>query len=337
MRRLIALCCTLAVAATVSWVLSDGDEPAPPPFDETVDRNRGDADVAAGSVAAADVAASASAASARPPERTAGSRPADLDGPLLQVLRSSGAPAADAEVFYLSVEGYERRRRDDDGLSRWDAAERFGQRTRADADGRCRLPTDGAGHYVAARDRGEFGYEAVGAGSGDQTLRMRVDEEVSLAVTFPDGAPAAVPVALLQQTPQRVTSTLWRGDTDRDGRALVRHFQLLRRPPTGDSDEAPERFGAMVRLPTTPLTLVEFTGRPAPAQNVRLQVPDLGQIRVALTCHSGQPLLSPARVGISSSRSNRDRSQNALRPSRRDLLQMVSKSAGAAAVTLLYA
>ncbi|MGC6488797.1 MAG: hypothetical protein ACON4Z_14215 [Planctomycetota bacterium] len=267
-------------------------------------------------------------------ERTAGTPPRREGDPSVVVLRASGAPAPRAEVFFRPDQAYARRKADDDALQPWDAAERFGQRARADADGGCALPGSATAWHVAAALEGEFGYAAMGP-TDAQTLHMSLDEQVLLRARFGDGAPAAVPVALLQLASAQESRTLWRGDTDGDGRARVPHFQLLRQPQPTDGPPAPERFAALVRLPTTPLTLVEFPGRPAPQQPVALTVPDLGRVAVQLRCHSGRALLSPARVGFGAER--RPREEGAFPVSRRLLHQSAEKPVGDATVTLPYA
>ena len=244
------------------------------------------------------------------------------------VQSSTGALAAGADVFFLSAREFERR---DDGLSRWDAAERFGQRTRTDAGGACRLPGGADAWHVAASSDGEFGYAAVPA-QGQHTLRTARDEHVDLEAAFADGRAATVPVALLQGTEQNESAVIWQGETDRDGRARVGHFQLLRRPPPPTEDAAPARFAALVPLPTAPLTLTEFAGRPAPSEAVRLTVPALVAVEVELTCHSGRPLLSPARVGFGAERGRRE--AGAFPVSRRLLHQAAQKPVGVAKVTL---
>ena len=330
MRRLIGLCAAATTAALAAWALTATDAPVPMPSDDAVDIDAQHTFAPASPAAASADGDTVAPRPAPGPERTDGSGASATRGPRVLVQSSSGAPAAGADVFFLSASEFERR---DDGLSTWDAAERFGQRTRADAGGACSLPGGADAWHVAASSGGEFGYAAVPA-HGEHALRTAPDEHVDLEATFADGRAATVPVALLQRTEENDSAVIWRGETDRDGRARVDHFQLVRRPPSTEAAE-PARFAALVPLPTEPLTLTEFSGEPAPRESVQLTLPALVAVEVELTCHSGRPLLSPARVGFGAER--RRREAGAFPVSRRLLHQSAQKPLGVAKVTLPYA
>ena len=254
----------------------------------------------------------------------------------VSVRYASGAPAPAAELRYLTEGEYRRRVRPrNDKQPRWPGVEQLGSRARTDLEGRARLPAaDGDVLVVAAKD-GEFGYARL-RGEGEHTLRMAVDEAVSLRATFADGAPARAPLVVCQQVAPDETETIWEGWTDAAGEAVLAHFQLYRRaPPEALPDSFRERFAALVKLPTQPLVLQEFPGRPATDAPIELLLPDLGSVEVQLLCHSGAPLLSSARVGFGAER--RERAPGSFPVSRRLLLQSANKDAGATTVQLPFA
>lgn len=337
MRWVIALLGIAVLGLAASWWLDPGDVAPPPPGGSAAASGPGSAGrTATGELASATVGHASDDGSDPAIEREDGAPLPDEPGPLLLVLHGSGAPATGATVYYFDETEYRRRANDRSRtLTRWDAAERFGQRTRTDDRGEVLLPRGRGRWVVAAQKEGEFGYLTV-ARDGSHRLTMQTDEQVEIVARFADSTPATIPVALRHQPKSNDTDTIWRGSTDQAGRVLVRHFQLLRRAAAkGQPEGFRERFAAMACLPTEPLTLTEFAGRPASDEPVLLEVPDLGAVEVRLTCHSGKPLLSSARIGFGAER--RARKPGAFPSSRSLLHQSVSKPVGQAPVQLPFA
>lgn len=337
MRWVLALLGIAAIGMAANWWLLAGSV-APPSLDSEVrsQRERDAGAAATGDLAARGTESAANAGTTPAIERQDGAPLPDVPGPLVQVRHASGAPAEGATVYYFDETEYRRRANDRNRtLTRWDAAERFGQRTRSDARGEVVLPLGRGRWVVTAQKEGEFGYLTV-AREGSHLLEMQADEQVEIVAKFADERPAAIPVALRHQPKADDTDTIWRGATDASGRVLVKHFQLLRRAAAqGQPEGFRERFAAMACVPTQPLTLTEFDGRPASDEPVLLEVPDLGKVEVQLTCHTGKPLLSPARIGFGA---ERRKPEPGAFPSSRSLLhQSANKPAGLAPVELPYA
>ncbi|MCU0864216.1 MAG: hypothetical protein MUC36_10515 [Planctomycetes bacterium] len=221
--------------------------------------------------------------------------------PVVQVVRGEPpVPVADAVVWFLTLEDAERRLgAAADTLPRPSWPERVGQRGRTDGDGRLALPRAGSPWLVTASAGAEFGLAIVPPRDRTETLRLAVDETVTLAARFPDGAPAAhIPLAVLQRAGDRDPAVLWQGPAGADGTVVLAHFQLLRQPAKepGSKDSATESFAAVARVPTA--EPVWMAGRPAAAEPVLVPVPPLGEVLVQLVDHRGIPLLSPAVVGF---------------------------------------
>ena len=334
MRRQLAILTAALGAAAAGWALFSPATPPPAPEASGL----AGPSPAAGRTARGDAVAGA-LSRPRPDDDPLREEVADVAfaaGAEVTVRYASGAPAPSAEVRYLAEDEYRRQRgRLDPKQPPWPNVERLGRRTRADLDGSARLPAaEGSVLVVAAKD-GEFGFAKI-QGAGVHTLRMATDETVALRASFSDGAPARAPLAICQQVAPDETETIWEGWTDAGGSAVLAHFQLYRRaPPEVVPALFRERFAALVKLPTQPLVLQEFPGRPTTDAPVELLLPDLGSVEVQLLCHSGAPLLSPARVGFGAER--RDRANGSFPVSRRLLLQSANKDAGAATVRLPFA
>jgi len=336
MRWVIALIGVAVIGLAASWWLDPGSVAPPPDGTGSSSARDGSNGTLANGNLAAEHGSAGDGAPETPIVREDGAPLPETAGPTIRVLHAAGSPAADATVYYFDETEYRRRANDRSRtLTRWDAAERFGQRTRTDANGDVVLPLHRRRWIVAAQKEGEFGYVTV-AREGNHQLQMQADEQVEVVARFADERPASIPVALRHQSRNDNTDTIWRGNTDKAGRVIVRHFQLLRRAAAeGQPETFRERFAAMACLPTTPVTLTEFDGRPASDEPVVLQVPDLGKVEVQLACHTGKPLLSAARVGFGAER--RPRTPGGFPSSRSLLHQSVNKPTGAAPVELPFA
>ncbi|MCK5941310.1 MAG: hypothetical protein KAI24_05010, partial [Planctomycetes bacterium] len=334
MRWVFALIVLAVLGFTVSWLLDPGTQ-APPPIPGAAATGGDGAPADPASAAVASQGPDAAGAAADAPVREDGAPTGDAFGPTVHVQHADGAPAVEATVWFLDERDARRERGREATWTYWDTTEEQGRRTRTDARGDVTLPLARGRWLVAAHKDGEFGYLAVGR-DGRHVLHLQTDEQVTIAATFPDGSPAAIPVAVRHQHRPGNADTIWRGQTDADGRAVVRHFQLLRRAvAAGQPETFAERFAAMACVPTSPVVVTEFAGRPTDERPVQLQVPALGRLQIRLQCHSGVPLLSSARVGFGAER--RNRAPDAFPISRGLLHQSTEKPVGDEPTSLPFA
>ncbi|HEX5052242.1 MAG TPA: hypothetical protein VFZ65_10750 [Planctomycetota bacterium] len=294
----------VALLAGGSLLWSDGDPAPPAPIDAPADagRDAGEATNATASVPWPDAEADADAAPAEPGGESSDRRlvlpEAELRAaPHVRVVRGDPpAPVADATVYFVTepvAEQHLREPRTPASRFEWPAA--WGQRTATDAEGTARLPATRTPWLVAAVCDGEFAFGVVPPGPRTVTLELQGDETVTVLAEDAEQRPGAgLPVALLQHRGRGDANTIWQGPTGADGRAIVRHFQLLRQSPRGP--DGAEAFAAVLLAPCPEPVVAPFEGRPAAAEPVRLVVPSLGSVDVRLTDHRGTPLLSPAYI-----------------------------------------
>jgi hypothetical protein len=308
---LLALCLLVGAAGgLLCWQPWHGQELAPP-----------SPTGASGAAGAGDPVAPAALAASGTEADDAGAEPAgnelDVDdgdatlrtavaastrgSPRVQVTRGDPPqPVAEAVVWFVTDEEAERRLGGDrDRLPRGSWPERVGQRTRTDAEGLAQLPRANANLLVAASAGGEFGFLVVPPRERTFPLPLVTDETLTLRTTY-DGteSAAAIPLAVLQRHGDQEARVIWQGDSDRTGRVVLPHFQLLREAQTQKRDAPPpaEQFAALALVPTAVAVL--FAGRPAATTEIQVPVPPLGQVAVQVVDHRGTPLLSPAQVGF---------------------------------------
>lgn len=205
-------------------------------------------------------------------------------------------PVADAVVSFLTEPDANRRLGSNPReLTRWEWPEAFGQRATTGPDGIASLPVGDAPWLCSAAAGEDFGFAIVPPRDRTQTIVLQPDETVALLARTADAAPAAgVPLAILQQFGGEEGRVVWQRHSDRGGRAVARHFQLLRE---NRGPKAPaERFATLAAVPNA--TAVEFAGRPAPRDEIHLLVPPLGSLRIQLVDHVGAPILSRATIGL---------------------------------------
>lgn len=227
-----------------------------------------------------------------------GALPDEHRGPSVRVVRGEPpTPVADAEVFFVSeADAGERMAARKLSLPRHEQPAAVGQRMITDADGIARLPRGRAPLLCAAVAGGEFAFAVIPPRPRQHTLLLQTDETLRLLARYDAEHEApGVPLAVLWRRPDQEARTLWRGDSGRDGRATIRHFQLLREGPAAD-----EAFGALALVPAAMLTT--FAGRPTNGDEVEVLVPALGGIAVQVVDHAGNPVLSPAVVGLAGDR-----------------------------------
>lgn len=298
----------LGTGAIAVWLL--GDLGAPTPLTEVAAEARADgtpAVAADGSLAREPAPAAVADPVEEPttdedeasdePERE-GALPDEHRGPSVRVVRGEPpVPVADAEVFFVAeADVGERLEARKLSLPRHEQPEAVGQRMITDADGVARLPRGRTPILCAAIAGGEFAFAVIPPRPRQHTLVLQADETLRLLARYDAETPApGMPLGVLWRRPDQEARTLWRGDSGRDGRVVIRHFQLLREGPVAD-----EAFGALALVPAAPVT--PFAGRPAPAEDVGILVPALGGIAVQVVDHAGNPVLSPAVVGLAGDR-----------------------------------
>jgi hypothetical protein len=216
--------------------------------------------------------------------------------PRVQVVRDNPPVAvADAVVHYVTrdqAEVFLRARKQ--ALPRFEWPESLGQRARTGSDGIVQLPATETPWLCAASVGDEFAFTVVPPGERLVAMHLVLDETVTVLATHTDERPAAgLPITLLQRTGNDV-KTVWQGDAAANGRAVVRHFQLVLEKQPAEK-QAPPRFAALAMAPLPEPVAVEFS-RPVPREPIRLVLPPIGSLEVLLTDHRGTPLLSPAVV-----------------------------------------
>lgn len=340
---LLALC-VIAGAGGISWLANATDTPpplAPASATATDATAEPDAPAVAAEAAGADVErvdADPEVASDMPLEDAENDRiealPDQQRAPRVQVVRGEPpVPVADAEVLFVTEADATRRlgakRRT---LSRAEWPEVVGQRVLTGKDGIAQLPVTDAAWLCAARAGGEFAFRTVPPRDRVFPMALVADEQVVLAAQHADERPAAgVPLAIAQQVGGNEARLVWRGEAAADGRAVVKHFQLVRDPQQARPDE---RFAALPLVPGA--TAVEFPGRPAAADAVPLVLPALGSVRIQLVDHRGKPVLSPAAVGIAAAAPPALAAGSLLKLPRGILNQRVDKPAGPDPVLLPF-
>lgn len=308
---LLALC--LLGSLLASWWLLAGQPAAPPPAPSSATEPTTPA------TAAADVAEASLRAAPSPVGETAGAIDDPLDestnestndgdrtaaeadqrrAPRVLVVRGEPPmPVADATVFFVQEEHAQQRLgANPQGLGRWDWPEAIGQRAVTGADGIAHLPVAEAPWLCTASAGDGFGNAIVPPRDRTFTITLVTDEQISLVAHASDDTPAAgIPLALVQQLGGNEGAAIWQGRSNEHGRALVRHFQLLRQASAGQPGG--ERFAAVPAVPDS--IAVEFVGRPASKDDIVLKLPPLGSVRLLLVDHRGLPILSRATVGLS--------------------------------------
>ena len=257
-------------------------------------------------------------------------------GPTIRVVTGDPAtPVRDALVHFYDEATY---RKDGAGTSRYDAPARFGKRARTNDQGQVQLP-GGTGRWLcAAQHEGSFGFVTIRKQPRDHTIKLRADEQVVIMVRAPKDAPhqsvAGVPVAVVQVYKPGRMKEIWRGRTDEDGRATATHLQMRRRSASSQTKDFRERFAALLRTPTTPLTITEFPGRPTDGKPVYLTPPPMGTVEAHLVDHAGKPLLSAATISYPTKNQT---SKDGIPVRSSSLVDSVRKPVGAVSVQIPYA
>jgi hypothetical protein len=219
-------------------------------------------------------------------------------GPKVRVVRGEPAAAVpNAIVYFVAVDvGRGRQARHGHSVPEFEWPETFGERIEADDEGVAQLPTSEQPFLCAVRSGDEFGFDWVPPRDHTRAIALARDETVTLVTRYGGEEPATeVPVAIVQGfVGAGEGRAVWTGTTDRRGRAVVRHFQLVRENRQGA--QPPEQFAATAAVPGA--TAKAFTGRPAPAEAIELSVPPLGSVRLTVVDHRGEPVLSRATVGL---------------------------------------
>ncbi|MBM3973815.1 MAG: carboxypeptidase regulatory-like domain-containing protein [Planctomycetes bacterium] len=215
---------------------------------------------------------------------------------ILVVRGDPPTPVPQAIVYFLTGdEGRARAQRHGHPLPEREWPETFGARVETDDQGIAELPLADQPMLCAARSGDEFGLDWAPPREHTRTIALVPDETVTLIARQGEEAPAVdVPVAIVQGHDGEEATIVWQGATDRRGRAVVRHFQLVRAnraaTPTG------ERFAATAAVPGAIAKV--FVGRPASSEPIELTVPPLGSVRLLVVDHKGEPVLSRADVGL---------------------------------------
>ena len=261
-------------------------------------------------------------------------------GPSVLVLQGEpAAPVVNAKVCFFDDAKYRRMSRSaQQGTSKYAAPESFGEVVRTDQNGRAQLP-GGSGRWLCtAQHKQWFGFLEFAKAIGDHTITLREDEQVVLVVQSSAEAPPRsmedIPLAVMQAYKRGRSAEIWRGETDERGRAVVPHLQYLRRPvEKNQQEDFKEQFAAVVRVPSKPVMMTEFAGRPTNGEPVAIALPPLGTVQAQLVDHSGRPLLSPAKIGYST----KGLSSQSFPISSSSFALTVEKPAGDAPVELPYA
>jgi hypothetical protein len=218
--------------------------------------------------------------------------------PRVQVVRDNPPVAvADAIVHYVTKEQAEvflRARKQT--MPRYEWPEALGQRARTGADGIVQLPATETPWLCAAAVGDEFAFTVVPPGERLVVMHLVLDETVTVHATHgEERAAAGLPIALLQRAGNNQVRPVWQGEAAANGRAVVRHFQLLLEKQSSEKGAQQPRYAALAMAPLQAPVAVEFS-RPVPREPIRLVLPPIGSLEVQLTDHRGTPLLTPAVV-----------------------------------------
>ncbi|MEC7584234.1 MAG: carboxypeptidase-like regulatory domain-containing protein, partial [Planctomycetota bacterium] len=271
-------------------------------------------------------------------------------GPMVLVVGGKPPrPMPGIEVAWIDRErGYELRKslRDAERIrtTEVDLPHRFGERATTDAEGRVQLPAITSRHVVAATDSNKelFGAGTLRPGNRELKITLEQDEELRILVRgFDDRPRGGVPVTVHAGSAFGNARDVWKGKTDAQGLAIVRHFQRARRSSSGGrygsrsggrsssrtdirsflsstqrSSPAPSstqqkapakrRYAAAIALPLAVPVAVEFDGEPAPEEPVELRLPPLQPLTATVVHESGAKLISTVRAYLYSVRSADD-------------------------------
>ena len=306
---LIALCVT-GMLAFCGWLVAAGlhaplTPPPSAPTRQDVPTAEAATPVAADAATAERVAPPRLAAPLAPAAPAAVAADDDADpaaaadvGPKVLVVRGTPpTPVPNAIVHFIdAAAGRAQQERHGQTVPEHEWPETFGLRIEADERGIAELPPAERPYLCAVRSGDEFGFDWVPPRDHTRTIALARDETVTLVARYAGEAPAtAIPLAIVQGfVGADEPRAIWRGTTDRRGRAVVRHFQLVRENRQGE--QPPERFAATAAVPGA--VAKAFPGRPAADAAIELDVPPLGAVQLTVVDHRGQPVLSRASVGL---------------------------------------
>jgi hypothetical protein len=297
--------CLLGGALGTCWFRGDDAAPPPAPLGVSASGPASATDAAAVVGASADERMhgevgddGATLVDAGGDEREPVGMPPARGAPRVQVVRGEPPQAvAGAVVFFV---------RDADIAARASRAplrlpptrpelpEAFGHRATTDADGCVALPAGDAPWLCSASHDGGFAFAVVPPRHHTHTLSLLPDEQVTLRALDPDDRPVGgLPLIIAQQFGRDDAGPIWRGTTGADGRAVARHFQLVREQRRNPPQS---RYCALPAMPGG--LAVEFAGQPATTDEVILRAAPHGDIAVQVVDHQGAPVLARAVVGL---------------------------------------
>ena len=238
-------------------------------------------------------------------------------------------PAPGAEVYFLELPRRGNNRGDIAGQHWSERAIREGKRFVADADGRIELPRIEREALITAVRPNEYGYRTINRRHrNEETLVLAADQVISIHVVD-DAATgvAKVPVAVHQRVPERRNRNRNRNrrgsqnqpnrpstrldlrarrETDEQGLAVVRHFQLYvpnqrrdrwrgrgrGRTEQPDVPPPPMNFQASVMVPLRLPVAEPFASDILPSDPIVLRMPATGTVVLNVTTPAGDPLFS---------------------------------------------
>ncbi len=297
--------CLLGGALGTFWFRGNDAAPPPAPLVETARGPASGGDAAAAVVPSDDERQDGATGddAAMPVDAAADGReavgmPPARGAPRVQVVRGEPPLAVAGAVVYFVRDADIAARASRAPLrlppTRPELPEAFGRRATTDAEGYVALPASEEPWLCSASHDGGFAFAMVPARDHTHTLSLRPDEQVTLRALDPDDRPVGgLPLIIAQQFGRDDAGPIWRGTTGPDGRAVARHFQLVRELRR---DPPQSRFCA---LPVMPGGLaVEFAGQPATADEVILRAAPHGDVAVQVVDHQGVPVLARAVVGL---------------------------------------
>jgi hypothetical protein len=231
------------------------------------------------------------------------------DTVLVQVVdRSSGAPVPGAEVvaddpsFRSERLSAAERREHDRCFDPIAALQRWGQRATADADGFARLRA-GAWITVHAQEGLRYGTLQVGGLPPADGYKLALERDLAVDVQVVDAHGAGLPSVPLSLSAEFVLPGANAGDhsswavawTDAEGRARVRHLQLLAQDWQGRSPRGLRLFVGALGLTDVgaPVALGAL-----PASPLVLALGPHGSVRVTVSDRSGSPVPDHAGTGV---------------------------------------
>jgi len=228
---------------------------------------------------------------------------------ILVVDKATGRPVADTELFVADPDfAWQKlppqKRAEIEALPQIDyewLLSRYGLRARTDARGVARIRPDSRPRVVVCRRDGLYGEIRVDGTAEANRWRLELEPDQRLRVLVVDAQGQPVPgtrlSCIVRSTKQNKTETKkWKlGSTNADGHLERRHLQLDTRRWI-DPDLTLEPVHIVAEVPGTDAKTRSFDLRAPPSGILRLELPSLGAVAIAITDAGGRSVGPGKRI-----------------------------------------